>query len=123
VTFHVELSHLITGDRAHRRLFRAGEVIVWQFNKGLDARFAAQELLRLEGQKNWQQRFETIEADHRALDRAFQQHLQQLPEKYQRREDAIRQEVGIVNRLDGLASLCRDQFQVMDEKIEALRRT
>lgn len=98
-------------------------IIVAQFKKNLDERFRAQEEMRALGQAEWNRRFEAIEAGHRAMDQRFNLHLQELPLKYQRREDAIRQEVAIIARLDALAGLVERQFQNTDSKIEALRRS
>jgi hypothetical protein len=94
------------------------KVIVAQFNKNLDMRFKALELVRNNAQGEWSRRFSTIEEDVRGLDKRFTEHLVALPNQYQRREDAIRQEVNIISRLDGLAGLFEERFEKMDQKIE-----
>jgi hypothetical protein len=98
------------------------KIIVAQFNKNLDIRFAAQEQVRSNAQGEWARRFTTLEDGQRELDRRFNEHLVELPLKYQRREDAIRQEVNIISRLDGLAGLFEERFKQMDQKIERRRQ-
>lgn len=97
-------------------------VIVAQFNKNLDARFSAQEKARTTAQSSWQRNFDELVRALRELERRFTDHLMELPLKYQRREDAIRQEVAIITRLDGLATMMEQKHHQTDQKIEALRR-
>lgn len=97
------------------------KVIVAQFNKNLDVRFKAQEEVRSNAQGEWSRRFDTFDGGLKHLETRFNEHLVELPLKYQRREDAIRQEVTIINRLDGLATLFEERFQQMDQKIERRR--
>jgi hypothetical protein len=127
MTVHVELWQLITFGFSVCVAVMGGywalvQVIVRQFKAHLDERFTTQEEARATAQSGWKRNFDELFKGLRELEKRFNQHLQDLPEKFQRREDAIRQEVGIVNRLDGLAGLVEQRFQNMDEKIEALRR-
>jgi predicted transcriptional regulator len=105
------------------------KIIVSQFNKNLDVRFKAQEEVRTGAQSEWTRRFDELSkgqrdqvANQRQLEQRFNKHLETLPLEYWRREDAIRQEVAIVSRLDGLAAMVVKKFDQTDEKIEALRR-
>lgn len=82
-------------------------LVVKQFKADLDERFKAQEAARLEGRKAWDERLARVEADYRALERRFLEHLAELPEKYQRREDTIRFETVINAKLDALYSEMR----------------
>jgi hypothetical protein len=105
------------------------KIIVSQFNKNLDIRFLAQEEVRNGAQSEWTRRFDELVAgqrrqdvSQRQLEERFNSHLTKLPLEYWRREDAIRQEVAVVSRLDGLAAMVVKKFDQTDEKIEALRR-
>lgn len=69
-----------------------GKVLISQVEKRLDARFTV------------------LDNIAQANDRRLTQLLIDLPLQYQRREDAIRQEVAIIHRLDALAG-----------KVDALR--
>lgn len=127
MTVHVELWHLVSAVFAViGAYFALVKVIVYQFDKSLDLRFAAQEEIRAEAQKGWQDRFAGLQDNHDALLTRFNEHVQVvLPEKLerlQRREDAIRGEVNMVNRLDGLAELMRDGLRNLDLKFEDFRR-
>ena len=75
-----------------------------QFDKRLDERFAAQEVLRQEGRKEYAARLERVENSHAELERAFFKHLAELPRDYMRREDHIRFETVINAKLDALAA-------------------
>lgn len=122
MTIQIELWHILTLAVSLVGAFWAlVKVIVVLFNKGLDVRFKAQEEIRTNAQEEWKRRFGEIEEDQRTLETRFNQHLQRMPLEYQRREDAIRQEVAIINRLDGVADLVEQRFQLMDQKIGQLR--
>lgn len=79
-------------------------VVVSQFEKRLDERFAGQEVLRLEGRKQWEERIARLEEKHTELERTFLKFLAELPREYQRREDHIRFELVINAKLDALAA-------------------
>lgn len=128
MTIHVELWHLVSAAFALiGAYFALVKVIVYQFDKSLDLRFDAQEVIRAEAHKGWQEKFAGLQANHDALLNRFNEHVQVvLPEKLerlQRREDAIRGEVNMVNRLDGLAELMREGLRNLDLKFEDLRRS
>lgn len=97
------------------------KVIVAQFNKNLDIRFKAQDQVRSVAQGEWTRRFDALEEGQHTLEDRFNSHLQSLPLDYQRREDAIRQEVAIIARLDGLARLTNQRCDQLDQKVERLR--
>lgn len=123
MTLHIELWHVLSlAVSLVVGYWALVKVIVTQFGRTLDVRFQAQEDVRSVAQGEWSRRFDALEQGQREADKRFNRHLQELPEKYQRREDAIRQEVSIISRLDGLAGLVEAKFQKTDEKIEALRR-
>jgi hypothetical protein len=94
------------------------KVIVAQFNKNLDMRFKAQELGPQQRPGRMVQALQHDRGGREGLDKRFTEHLVALPNQYQRREDAIRQEVNIISRLDGLAGLFEERFEKMDQKIE-----
>ncbi len=71
-----------------------GRLLVHQFKEHVDGKF-----------KLLDERFMTLDRDVRQLERDFSDMKAKLPLEYQRREDAIRQEVGIIARLDGLAGI------------------
>jgi hypothetical protein len=123
MTFSIEPWHLISMVIALIGGYWAlVKVIVWQFNKNLDTRFTAQDEVRTLAGNEWNRRFDALERGQAAADLRFTSHLLELPEKYQRREDAIRQEVAIISRLDGLGVMVEKKFHQTDMKIEGLRR-
>lgn len=79
-----------------------GKVLLAQIEKRLDARFAAMEASREASAAQWRVSFSTLDAMARESERRITQLLIDLPLQYQRREDAIRQEVAIIHRLDAL---------------------
>lgn len=129
MTLTVEPYHLfLMGGALIAGFWALVKIIVAQFDGNLDIRFASQEELRTGAQVEWTRRFDEISGAQResaaglkGLETRFNAHLTKLPLEYWRREDAIRQEVTIVSRLDGLAGLVEQKFQKTDEKIEALR--
>ena len=123
MNLHIELWHLISlAISLVVGYWALVKVIVHQFNKNLDVRFEAMEELRTVSQVEWNRRFDQLERGQREADQRFNSHLQELPLAYQRREDAIRQEVTIINRLDGLAGLVEERFARFHNMLEALRR-
>lgn len=80
-----------------------GGVLLAQIEKRLDARFATMEVSREASAVQWRASFQALDAMARESDRRITQLLIDLPMQYQRREDAIRQEVAIIHRLDALA--------------------
>lgn len=87
-------------------------VVVSQFEKRLDERFTAQESLRVEGRKLWDERMGKLEERHGELERTFLKFLADLPKEYQRREDHIRFETVISAKLDALGS----KFELFGER-------
>lgn len=79
-----------------------GKVLLAQIEKRLDARFAAMESSREASAAQWRISFSTLDTMARESERRITQLLIDLPLQYQRREDAIRQEVAIIHRLDAL---------------------
>lgn len=82
--------------------------LLGQAEKQLDLRFAAMEAARQQAQQQWMDQFETLGEAQERNERRTVQMLSELPLQYQRREDAIRQEVAIIARLDALGEkVCR----------------
>jgi len=81
-----------------------GKLVLAQFDKRLDERFAAIERARDAGRILWEQRFERYEADQRRQERDLLRLKAELPTQYVRREDHIRFETVIYARLDALNS-------------------
>lgn len=71
-----------------------GRLLVKQFKEHVDEKFAG-----------WNKQFAALDADMRKLERDFLDWKARMPLDYQLRNDAIRQEVGIISRLDGLAGI------------------
>jgi hypothetical protein len=84
-------------------LLGLGRLLLVQFEKRLDARFALLEDHRATATERWRANFAAMEAATHQNEQRLTQLLVDLPLYYQRREDAIRQEVGIIHRLDALA--------------------
>lgn len=81
-----------------------GKVMLRQFSANLDTRFQVMEKSREEGRQQWSDRFERIELSQGRVDRDLLTLRAELPEKYVRREDAIRSETVINAKLDSLAA-------------------
>jgi hypothetical protein len=79
-----------------------GKLVLAQFDKRLDERFAAIERARDEGRKIWEDRFTRYEQEQRQLERQFLKLTADLPTNYVRREDHIRFETMITARLDAV---------------------
>jgi hypothetical protein len=80
-----------------------GKLLLAQIEKRLDTRFVAMEASREAATVQWRTSFSALEQMARANEQRITQLLIDLPIQYQRREDAIRQEVAIIHRLDALA--------------------
>lgn len=78
-------------------------LIVKQFNASLATRFEALETARTEENTRASERFDRLEASQKNLDRDLLLLKADLPEKYVRREDAIRSEMTLHAKFDGLA--------------------
>lgn len=84
-------------------LLGLGKMLLFQMEKRLDTRFAAQESHREAASAQWRENFASLNALVRTNEQRLTQLLVDLPLQYQRREDSIRQEVAIIHRLDALA--------------------
>lgn len=84
-------------------LHALGRLLLTQIEKRLDLRFAVQEDHRETASQQWRASFASLDTLVRANEQRLTQLLVDLPLQYQRREDAIRQEVAIIHRLDALA--------------------
>lgn len=79
-----------------------GKMLLAQIEKRLDARFAGMEQSREHAAIQWRTSFAALDQMARGSEQRLTQLLIDLPLQYQRREDAIRQEVAIIHRLDAL---------------------
>ena len=80
-----------------------GRFILIQVEKRLDQKFETMEQSRAAASQQWSASFSAIDSMVRANEQRLTQLLIDLPLQYQRREDAIRQDVSIIHRLDALA--------------------
>jgi hypothetical protein len=105
VSFNLELWHLFgmaaTLIGAYWVLI---VLIVKQFNAGLTTRFATLENARTEESTRTNERFDRIEVSQKNLDRDLLMLKAELPDRYVRREDAIRSEMTLHAKFDGLAA-------------------
>jgi hypothetical protein len=105
VAFELELWHLfsivVTLLGAYWALVA---LIVKQFNAGLTTRFRTLEEARTEANSRANERFDRIESSQKNLDRDLLMLKAELPDKYVRREDAIRSEMTLHAKFDGLAA-------------------
>jgi hypothetical protein len=79
-------------------------LLVKQFNAGLTTRFAGLEKSRTEENARTSERFDRIEESQKNLDRDLLMLKAELPDRYVRREDAIRSEMTLHAKFDGLAA-------------------
>ncbi|TCS38510.1 hypothetical protein EDC30_102249 [Paucimonas lemoignei] len=79
-------------------------LIVKQFNAGLASRFETLENARSEESSRTNERFDRIEQSQKNLDRDLLMLKAELPDRYVRREDAIRSEMTLHAKFDGLAA-------------------
>lgn len=79
-------------------------VSVKQFEKALDKRFDVIDVARNESNRAHKERFDRIEESQRVQERELMGLKAELPERYVRREDAIRSEMTLHAKFDGLAS-------------------
>jgi hypothetical protein len=90
-------------------------LLVKQFNAGLTTRFTALETARTEESALVKERFDRFEESQKKLDRDLLMLKAELPDKYVRREDAIRSEMTLHAKFDGLAARI-DTFLRVREK-------
>lgn len=86
------------------------KLLLWQFEKRLAERFAAQEEARKAASSHWEENFTKVldrqDKDAQALaelERSFLRFKAELPLEYVRREDWVRGQSVIEAKLDGLA--------------------
>ena len=79
-----------------------GKLLLAQIEKRLDTRFAGMEQSREAAAAQWRTSFATLDQMARGNEQRITQLRIDLPLQYQRREDAIRQEVAIIHRLDAV---------------------
>lgn len=77
-----------------------GKVLVGQFDRRLDERFATQEAARKEAKEHWELRFNQLESLTRKTEQDVQTLRAELPAEYVRREDWIRFSVAIDHKID-----------------------
>lgn len=104
MTLQIEMWHIVTLIIAIIGAFwTLISVMVHQFDKGLDKRFDVIDMARAESNKSHKERFDRIEESQRNQERELLSLKAELPERYVRREDAIRSETVINAKLDALA--------------------
>lgn len=79
-------------------------IIVKQFNAGLAEKFLTLDESRNKAELRDSERFDRLEASQKTQERDFLMLKAELPDKYVRREDAIRSEMTLHAKFDGLAS-------------------
>lgn len=79
-------------------------LLVRQFERSLDKRFDLIDVARAESNRTSKERFDRMEEAQRILERELMSLKADLPDKYVRREDAIRSEMTLHAKFDGLAS-------------------
>lgn len=107
----IELWHLITLLLAFFSCVGVfGKVLINQFEKRLTEKFKAQETIRLQSQKHWDEKFLALEqavADElgrwRQLERDLMQLKADLPLAYVRRDDYVRNQTVIEAKIDAVA--------------------
>lgn len=92
-------------------LIAMGRLLLQQMERRLDLRFSVMEVNREQSSAQWRDKFMSIDTTVRTNEQRLTQLLIDLPLHYQRREDAIRQEVAIIHRLDALALKVDHAFQ------------
>lgn len=83
-------------------LITMGRLLLAQIDKQLNARFTAAEEARKHASEQWQTNFSALDLRASDTDRRLMQLLIDLPNQYERRDDAIRREVAIIHRLDAV---------------------
>lgn len=79
------------------------KMMVSQFNRGLDKRFDVIDKARAESNQSNKERFDRVEEMQRTQERDLLSFKAELPDRYVRREDAIRSEMTLHAKFDGLA--------------------
>lgn len=91
-------------------MFAAGKLLVGQFERRLDEKFASQEEVRTASQKHWDTKFIALERaaanearEWQRMERELLSMKADLPVMYVRRDDYIRNQSVIEAKIDGLA--------------------
>lgn len=91
-------------------LFFLGKLLVSQFEKRLDEKFASQEEVRTTSTKHWDTKFSALEKaaaneakEWQRIEREILSMKADLPVQYVRRDDYIRNQSVIEAKIDGLA--------------------
>lgn len=91
-------------------MFTLGKLLIGQFDKRLNERFTAQDLARKESQKHWDIKFTALEnaaaaeaTEWRRIEKEILLMKAELPDRYVRRDDYIRNQSVIESKIDGLA--------------------
>ncbi len=79
------------------------KLLVAQFNRGLDQRFAALDAARKEGQRQWDERVRRNETKVEEMERDLRKILIELPREYVNRSDYVRRETVIEAKIDQLS--------------------
>ena len=98
-------------------IWALSKLLLRQLKEQLRERFAAQEQLRSQGQKMWDERWSRIETGMREREREHLLLEARLPKEYVRREDHIRFETGMSGKLDALNAkmdLLADRQKIRD---------
>jgi hypothetical protein len=90
-------------------------MMVKQFDAGLTRRFTTMEEARAEEEKRDSERFNRIEGAQKQHERELLQLKADIPDRYVKREDAIRSEVTLHAKFDGLAGKI-DMFMMREKK-------
>lgn len=105
----IDLWHLIGIEAGLLAFFLAAlagmaKLLLGQIQRGLDERFSAQDHARAESSKAWSDRFGMLQADATRLAQELGELQLELAQKYQRREDAIRDQTITQAKVDALAA-------------------
>lgn len=109
MTITVEFWDLIKGGFALATTLIAAfwvlaRIIAQQFTASLEAKFKAEREVRALGQEHWDKRFNEQDESINKVQAQLDQLTRELPDRYQRREDAIRETAVLHAKLDGLGT-------------------
>lgn len=86
-------------------------LMVRQFNNSLTLRFEQLEKSRMDADARSNSRLMLLEAAQKQTERDLLEMKAELPDKYVKREDAIRSEMTLHAKFDGLASTLHEYFR------------
>ena len=105
MTVTLELWHLILLLIAFfGAIYSLGRLLLAQIDKRLEARFTAQEQMRTQSSKHWDEKFLRVERTAAETDKSLMAMKLHVSENYVRREDHVRSQTVIEAKLDALAS-------------------